>query len=99
MFAPIFIFFNNNTDPTKNAGIFLSKEGKADAQKQALEEAELQRLLKVYENFFNEDDQSPLTPSTPSAVVGGILMKYLESLPDPIIPREYYHTYTRVIRK
>lgn len=67
------------------------------SKERAVEETEFQRILTTYEAQLR-GNICPLTPDTPPTVVGRILMTYLESLPDPLIPREYYHTYTRVIR-
>lgn len=75
---------------------FISLE-RFKSEERTVEETEFQRLLKTYE-AQPRGNICPLTPDTPPTVVGRILMMYLESLPDPLIPREYYHTYTRVIR-
>lgn len=72
-------------------------EEKDEAEEKTVEDIELQRLLKIYDTDFDETSL-PLTPGTPPDVVGRILLTYLESLPEPLVPKEYYHTYIRVIR-
>ena len=74
------------------------EEEEGDDEEKTTEDIELQRLLKIYDTLFDET-HPPLTPGTPPVVVGRILLTYLESLPEPLIPKEYYHTYIRVIRK